>query len=87
MARILVTGGAGFIGANFVRHWRAEHPDDGVVVLDLLTYAGNPANLAALDEVDLEVGNIGDTALVEKLLRERDIATIVHFAAEIHVDR
>lgn len=87
MADLLVTGGAGFIGANFVHHWRAEHPGDGIVVLDLLTYAGNRANLDGLDDVELVVGDIGDTALVEKLLAERAIDTIVHFAAESHVDR
>tara|TARA_A100001391_G_scaffold188957_1_gene159913 strand:- start:5638 stop:6693 length:1056 start_codon:yes stop_codon:yes gene_type:complete len=87
MAEILVTGGAGFIGANFVRHWRQAHPDDTVCVLDLLTYAGNPANLDGLEGVDLVVGDIRDTALVESLLRERGIDRLVHFAAESHVDR
>ncbi|OYX64246.1 MAG: dTDP-glucose 4,6-dehydratase [Sphingomonadales bacterium 32-64-17] len=87
MAEILVTGGAGFIGANFVHHWRKAHPDDTVCVLDLLTYAGNPANLDGLDGVDLVVGDIRDTALVERLLRERGIDRLVHFAAESHVDR
>lgn len=87
MAELLVTGGAGFIGANFVHYWRANHPDDGIVVLDALTYAGNPANIAGLDGVDLIVGDICDTALVERLMTERRIDTIVHFAAESHVDR
>lgn len=87
MAELLVTGGAGFIGANFVHYWRAHHPDDGIVVLDALTYAGNPANIAGLDGVDLIVGDICDTALVERLMTERRIDTIVHFAAESHVDR
>ena len=87
MAELLVTGGAGFIGANFVRHWRATHPDDTICVLDCLTYAGNPANIAGLDGVELVVGDIRDTALVERLLRDRGIATLVHFAAESHVDR
>lgn len=87
MAEILVTGGAGFIGANFVRHWRATRPDDTICVLDLLTYAGNPANLAGLDGVELMVGDIRDTALVERLLRDRRIDRLVHFAAESHVDR
>lgn len=86
MAHLLVTGGAGFIGANFVHHWRAAHPQDQVTVLDLLTYAGNRANLAECREVELVVGDIGDTALVERLL-ERGVDTIVHFAAESHVDR
>ncbi|MBU0557458.1 MAG: dTDP-glucose 4,6-dehydratase [Alphaproteobacteria bacterium] len=87
MANLLVTGGAGFIGANFVHYWRAHHPDDVVVVLDALTYAGNPANLDGLTRVDLIVGDICDTALVENLLIQRQVDTIVHFAAESHVDR
>jgi len=87
MAELLVTGGAGFIGANFVHYWREHHADDTITVLDALTYAGNPANIAGLDGVDLVEGDICDTALVEKLLSERNIQTIVHFAAESHVDR
>ena len=87
MAEILVTGGAGFIGANFVRHWRETRPDDTICVLDLLTYAGNPANIDGLDGVELVVGDIRDTDLVEKLLRDRQIDRLVHFAAESHVDR
>jgi dTDP-glucose 4,6-dehydratase len=87
MAELLVTGGAGFIGANFVHYWRTHHPDDSIVVLDKLTYAGNAENLAGLDGVELIVGDICDTALVEKLLGERGIDTLVHFAAESHVDR
>ncbi len=87
MAKLLVTGGAGFIGANFVHHWRARHPDDAIVVLDALTYAGSRSNLADLPEVPLIVGNICDTALVESLIDEHGIDTIVHFAAESHVDR
>ena len=87
MAELLVTGGAGFIGANFVHYWREHHPADTITVLDALTYAGNPANIAGLDGVELIEGDICDTALVEKLLAERHIQTIVHFAAESHVDR
>lgn len=87
MANLLVTGGAGFIGANFVHHWRAVEPTDSIVVLDALTYAGNEANLAGLDGVELVVGDICDTDLVTKLLDERAVDTIVHFAAESHVDR
>lgn len=87
MADLLVTGGAGFIGANFAHHWRAAAPGDAIVVLDALTYAGNPRNLDGLDGVELVVGDIRDTALVTALLRDRRIDTIVHFAAESHVDR
>ena len=87
MAELLVTGGAGFIGANFVHYWRARHPEDTITVLDALTYAGNPANIAGLEGVDLVEGDICDTPLVEKLLSQRGIQTIVHFAAESHVDR
>lgn len=87
MTNLLVTGGAGFIGANFVRHWRKAHPNDAIVVLDLLTYAGNPSNLSGLVNVELQVGDICDQALVEDLMRDRAIDTIVHFAAESHVDR
>jgi dTDP-glucose 4,6-dehydratase len=87
MTDLLVTGGAGFIGANFVHYWRQHHPQDGVVVLDALTYAGNRANLDGLNSVELVHGDIRDTAMVEKLLADHAIDTIVHFAAESHVDR
>jgi len=90
MARLLVTGGAGFIGANFVHYWLAAHPGDRLVVLDALTYAGNLANLVAAaerPEYRFVQGNICDTAFVEQLLREERLDTIVHFAAESHVDR
>jgi len=87
MANLIVTGGAGFIGANFVHHWRKAHPDDGIVVLDALTYAGNKANLDGLDGVELVVGDICHTDLVAELIESRDVDTIVHFAAESHVDR
>jgi len=88
--RLLVTGGAGFIGSNFVHHWLHEHPSDRVVVLDALTYAGNRANLDLVhDNAQLSFvhGNICDTALVERLLTEEALDTVVHFAAESHVDR
>jgi dTDP-glucose 4,6-dehydratase len=87
MTNLLVTGGAGFIGANFVHYWKQHHADGKVVVLDALTYAGNRANLAGLNSVDFVHGDIRDTALVEKLLADHAIDTIVHFAAESHVDR
>ena len=87
MAKLLVTGGAGFIGGNFVHYWNAHHPEDDIVVLDLLTYAGNRSTIDGAGHAELIVGDIRDGALVERLLRERAIDTIVHFAAESHVDR
>jgi dTDP-glucose 4,6-dehydratase len=90
MARLLVTGGAGFIGSNFVHYWVREHRADLVVVLDALTYAGNLANLEPIKDhrnYRFVHGNICDTTLVEELLREHKIDVIVHFAAESHVDR
>jgi len=89
MARLLVTGGAGFIGSNFVRYWLREHSGDRVIVLDALTYAGNLASLQGLDPQRFSFvrGDIRDAALVEKLLRDERLDTVVHFAAESHVDR
>ena len=87
MANLLVTGGAGFIGGNFVHYWSANHPDDTLTVLDSLTYAGNRSTIAGVERSELIEGDIRDMNLVERLLRERDISTIVHFAAESHVDR
>lgn len=87
MANLLVTGGAGFIGGNFVRYWSKEHPDDTIIVLDCLTYAGNRSTIADVEQAELVVGDIRDTALVEKLLREHGVARLVHFAAGSHVDR
>lgn len=87
MSNMLVTGGAGFIGTNFVHYWRREHPEDRIIVLDALTYAGVAENVEGREGVELVRGDIGDSALVEELLRKHDIATLVHFAAESHVDR
>jgi dTDP-glucose 4,6-dehydratase len=90
MSKLLVTGGAGFIGSNFVHYWLQQHPGDTVVVLDALTYAGNAANLEAVREqpaLRFVQGSINDTTLVESLLREERLDTVVHFAAESHVDR
>jgi len=87
MANLIVTGGAGFIGANFVHYWRKASPEDNIVVLDLLTYAGNRHNLDGLDDVLLVEGDICDTALISSLIDDHTIDTIVHFAAESHVDR
>lgn len=88
--RILITGGAGFIGSNFVHHWCRQYPHDRVVVLDALTYAGNLQNLAALQDhpsFRFVQGNICDPALVQSLLQEEAIDTVAHLAAESHVDR
>jgi dTDP-glucose 4,6-dehydratase len=87
MKTLLVTGGAGFIGANFVHQWATTHPEDKIVVLDMLTYAGNAANIVGLENVKLVASSIEDTVLVESLLREYQVSTLVHFAAESHVDR
>ncbi|MFH7320730.1 dTDP-glucose 4,6-dehydratase [Desulfurivibrio sp. D14AmB] len=90
MRKLLITGGAGFIGANFVHYWARQHPGDRLVVLDALTYAGNPANLEGLPagaDWRLVHGDICDQPLVEQLLAAEKIDTIVHFAAESHVDR
>ncbi len=90
MKHLLVTGGAGFIGANFVHYWLKAHLDDRVVVLDALTYAGNQANLSAAKgnpNFRFERGDICDTDLVASLLDSERIDCIVHFAAESHVDR
>ena len=84
MARsILVTGAAGFIGSNFVRWWLERHPDDHVVALDKLTYAGDPRNLDGLG-VRLAVCDICDLDPTERLLAEESIDTVVNFAAESH---
>ena len=86
---ILVTGGAGFIGANFVNDWLAQS-DEPIINLDLLTYAGNRENLAGLANDPRHIfvhGDIGDTALLTKLLTEHQPRAILNFAAESHVDR
>jgi len=83
--RLLVTGGAGFIGANFVHSAVSEHPPVGVTVLDALTYAGSRESLApVVDDVRLVHGDVSDRDLVDKLVAESD--AVVHFAAETHVD-
>jgi dTDP-glucose 4,6-dehydratase len=86
---IIVTGGAGFIGSNFILEWM-KNAGSAVINLDLLTYAGNPANLSALDanaRYQLAVGDICDAERVAALLRAHQPKAIVHFAAESHVDR
>jgi len=87
---ILVTGGAGFIGGNFVLDWLADPSAEGIINLDKLTYAGNLATLASLKEDDRHIfvhGDIADKALVTKLLSQYQPRAIVNFAAESHVDR
>ena len=87
---LFITGGAGFIGANFVRHWLANSREGRVVVFDALTYAGNIDNLAGLDGNPRYLfvkGDICDEATARALLEQHRIDTVVHFAAESHVDR
>src|SRR2546426_7712342 len=83
--RLLVTGGAGFIGANFVHTTVREYPDDRVTVLDSLTYAGSRESLAPVEsDIRLVQGDVTDAELVSRLVAESDV--VVHFAAETHVD-
>ena len=84
MRRLLVTGGAGFIGANFCHYWGTAHPADRLVVLDLLTYAGNPASIGSLikaGRLRFVQGDIADRERVEALLKQEQIDTVVNFAA------
>ncbi|GIW62442.1 MAG: dTDP-glucose 4,6-dehydratase [Patescibacteria group bacterium] len=86
--RILVTGGAGFIGSNFIHYWLKKYPDDEVLNLDKLTYAGNLDNLKDIENLPnytFVKGDICDQKLVEELMKSVDV--VVHFAAETHVDR
>jgi dTDP-glucose 4,6-dehydratase len=83
--RLLVTGAAGFIGSNFVHYWVERHPDDHVVALDLLTYAGNRANLDDVEQqIDFVEGDIADLELGRRLLEQYEIDVVVNFAAESH---
>ncbi|SEL63634.1 dTDP-glucose 4,6-dehydratase [Blastococcus sp. DSM 46786] len=83
--RMLVTGGAGFIGANFVHQTLREHPEYEVTVLDALTYAGNPASLAPVrDDIEFVHGSVADADVVDRLVGRCDV--VVHFAAESHND-
>src|ERR1700730_18237773 len=87
---LFITGGAGFIGSNFVHHWLANSRDGRVVVFDALTYAGNIDNLSDLKcdpRYRFVRGDICDEAAVRSLLQQLQIDTLVHFAAESHVDR
>ncbi len=83
---ILVTGGAGFIGSNFVHRWRREHPDDHILVLDKLTYAADPKQIEHLEGVELIKGDIQNGELAAHLLERHQIRKLIHFAAESHVD-
>jgi dTDP-glucose 4,6-dehydratase len=90
MPSLLVTGGAGFIGANFVQYWAKNYPDDRIVVLDALTYAGNQASLEPVCShagYRFVHGDILDRDLTTRLLIDEQLDTVVHFAAESHVDR
>ncbi|GIW64118.1 MAG: dTDP-glucose 4,6-dehydratase [Patescibacteria group bacterium] len=87
---ILVTGGAGFIGSNFILYWLKKYPEDKIVNLDKLTYAGNLENLKSVEKnknYQFVKGDIIDFKLVDKIIKDYQIETIVHFAAESHVDR
>jgi len=90
LSSILVTGGAGFIGSNFLHYWCLRHPHDKLVALDALTYAGNLSSIQTLlgnENVTFVKGSIGNQPLVEQLFREHNFDTVVNFAAESHVDR
>ena len=83
--KLLVTGGCGFIGSNFVRYWRLHHPHDKICVIDKLTYAGHKENLDGIIDIELHIGDICDREFVSKHMHKTDV--VVHFAAESHVDR
>ena len=86
--KLLITGGAGFIGSNFIHYWLKKHPDDHIVNLDILTYAGNLANVDDISQdkrYQFVQGDILDKDIVDDLVKSCD--TVVHFAAESHVDR
>src|SRR5579863_720474 len=84
--RLLISGGAGFIGSNFVHYWLNNHPEGEIVVLDKLTYAGNLKNLQSVkDKIKFIKGDICNPKEVEKAMEGADV--VVHFAAESHVDR
>ncbi|MGV3707488.1 MAG: dTDP-glucose 4,6-dehydratase [Gemmatimonas sp.] len=90
MRRLLITGGAGFIGGNFTHYWASRHSKDQIVVLDSLTYAGNYSTVESLVEsgrIRFVHADIADHAKLEQVMAEHDITVVVHFAAESHVDR
>jgi dTDP-glucose 4,6-dehydratase len=87
---VLITGGSGFIGSNFIHHMRRTHPQLELINLDILSYSGNPDNLKALKDDShyrFVQGDIADEALVKALLEQNRVVAVVHFAAESHVDR
>ena len=86
--KLLITGGSGFIGSNFIKHWFTTHPDDSIINLDKMTYAANPRNLTEFEgksNYQFVKGDILDQNIVDQLVSQ--VETIVHFAAESHVDR
>ncbi len=88
MNKLLVTGGAGFIGANFIHYWMENHPEDEIINLDKLTYAGNLKNLKSIEDkanYTFIKGDIADDKIVDEAMKDVDI--VVNFAAETHVDR
>jgi dTDP-glucose 4,6-dehydratase len=90
MQNVLITGAAGFIGSNFAHYWLEKYPQHQVTILDALTYAGNKHNLADIihnPNLSFLEGSICDNNLVKELLSSREIDTVIHFAAESHVDR
>lgn len=86
---LLVTGGAGFIGLNFVKYWRKKYPETNVLVLDSLTYAADEVAFAGLADAKLQLikGDINNASLVNDILNTHSISKVIHFAAESHVDR
>ena len=87
MKNIMVTGAAGFIGANFAEYFVNKHPDYKVVVVDKLTYAGNLANLDKVkDKIVFEQADICDFEKMQEIFQKYDINGVIHFAAESHVD-
>ncbi len=90
MINLLITGGAGFIGSNFARHWIKKNPEDNIVIFDKLTYAGNKKNIEEFESnynFSFVQGDITDSKLLELVLRKFNITHIANFAAETHVDR
>ena len=90
MKTLLVTGGAGFIGSNFIKHMLGKYPEYRIINLDLLTYAGNLANLAGIDtdsNYSFRKADIRDRETIEHLFKSQEVLCVINFAAESHVDR